>query len=139
MNKKIDAKLMLPTVKDWGKVLILMLDEAVVIAVILLILHFLGIQITLPIKIGAGIIFVIFVFIRHVAVIPSFHRKVVTGREGMIGQQGRVVKPLTPIGVVTIKGEYWSAKSVDDSIEADENVEVVGLEGLTLTVKRKGR
>ena len=137
MNKKIDTTLMLRTLKDWGKVLILMLDEAVVIVGILLILHFLGIQITLPIKIGAGIIFVIFVFIRHVAVIPSFHRKQVTGREGMIDEQGKVVKPLTPVGVITIKGEYWNAQSVEDSIDADENVEIVGLEGLTLRVKRK--
>ena len=139
MNKKISAELMLRTVKDWGKVLILMLDEAAVILVVLLILYFLGIQLTSAIKIGAGIIFVIFVFIRHVAVIPSFHRKQVTGREGMIGEQGKVVKPLTPEGVITIRGEYWSAKSVDDSIEADENVEIVGLEGLTLRVKRKDR
>ena len=139
MNKKISAELMLRTVKDLGKVLILMLDEAAVIVIILLILHFVGIQITLPIKIGAGIIFVIFVFIRHVAVIPSFHRKQVTGREGMIGEQGKVVEPLTPAGLITIKGEYWSAKSVDDSIDADENVEIIGLEGLTLRVKRKGR
>ena len=139
MNKKIDTTLMLRTIKDWGKVLILMLDEVLIIVAILLILHFLGIQITLPIKVGAGIILVIFVFIRHVAVIPSFHKKQVTGREGMVGEQGKVVKPLTPVGVVTIKGEYWSAKSVDDSIEADENVEIVGLEGLTLRVKRKDR
>ena len=138
MNKKFDNKLMLPTLKDWGKVLILMLDEAVIIVVILLILHYLGIQITLPIKIGAGIIFFIIVFIRHIVVIPSFHRKQVTGREGMIGEQGRVVKPLTPVGVITIKGEYWSAKSVDDNIEADENVEIVGVEGLMLKVKREG-
>jgi len=128
---------MLRTITDWGKILILMLDEAAVIVVILLILHFLGIQITLPIKIGAGIIFVIFVLIRHVAVIPSFHRKQVTGREGMIGEQGKVVEPLNPVGVITIKGEYWNAKSVNDSIEAGENVEIVGLEGLTLRVKRK--
>ena len=128
---------MLRTIKDLGKVLILMLDEAAVIVFILLVLHFLGIQITLPIKIGGGIIFVIFVFVRHVAVIPSFHRKQVTGREGMIGEQGKVVEPLTPVGVITIKGEYWSAKSVDESIEADENVEIVGLEGLTLMIKRK--
>ncbi|MFC2068423.1 NfeD family protein [Chloroflexota bacterium] len=139
MKKKIDTTLMLRTLKDWGKLLILMLDEAIVIVVILLILHFLGIQITLPIKIGAGIIFVIFVFVRHVAVIPTFHKKQITGREGMIGEQGKVVKPLTPVGVITIKGEYWSAKSIDDSIEVDENVEIVGLEGLTLRVKSKDR
>ncbi|MFC2006660.1 NfeD family protein [Chloroflexota bacterium] len=138
MNKKMDTELMLRTIRDWGKILILMLDEAAVIIVILLILHILRIQITLPIKIGAGIIFVTFVLIRHVAVIPTFHKKVVTGREGIVGEQGRVVKPLTPIGVITIKGEYWSAKSIDDSIAADENVEIVGLEGLTLMVKRKG-
>jgi membrane-bound ClpP family serine protease len=138
MNKKIGKELMLRNVKDWGKVLILMLDEVAVIVVILLILHFLGIQIKVPIKIGAGIALVIFVFLRHVAVIPSFHRKQITGREGMIGEQGKVMEPLTPVGVITIKGEYWSAKSVDDIIEVDENVEIVGLEGLTLMVKRKG-
>ena len=138
MNKKNDTKSILSTIKDWGKILILMLDEVAAIIVILLILHFLGIQITLPIKIAAGITFFIFVFIRHIAVIPSFHRKQVTGREGMIGEQGKVVKPLTPAGIINIKGEYWNAKSVADSIEIGENVEIVGVEGLTLQVKRKG-
>jgi membrane-bound ClpP family serine protease len=139
MNKKIDTKLMLQIITDWGKVLVLLLDEAVVIVAILLILHFLEIQIPLPIMIGGGIIISIFILITHIAVIPSFHRKQFTGREGMIGEQGRVVKPLTPVGTITINGEYWSARSVEDSIEADENVEIVGLEGLTLKVKRKGR
>ncbi len=124
---------------DWGKVLILLLDEAVVIVVILLILHFLGIQIPLAIMIVGGIIVGIFVFIIHIAVISSFHRKQVTGREGIMGEQGRVVEPLTPVGTIIVKGEYWSAKSVEDSIEANENVEIVGLEGLTLRVRRKRR
>ena len=138
MNEKKDEKVRLGTLKDWGKVLLLMLDEAIVIAVILLILFFLGVEITLPIKIGAGVLFFIFVFIRHVAVIPSFHRKQVTGREGMIGEHGRVVKPLTPVGVVSLKGEYWNAKSVEGNIEVEENVEIVGIDGLMLTVKRAG-
>ncbi|MBA7569414.1 hypothetical protein ES708_11153 [subsurface metagenome] len=138
MNKKIDAKLILQAIKDWGKVLILLLDEAAVIVVILLILHFLGIQIPLPIMIGGGIIVGIFVLIIHIAVVPSFRRKQVTGREGMIGTQGRVVEPLTPIGTIIVKGEYWKAKSLDDNIEFDENVEIVRLEGLVLKVKRDG-
>ena len=127
------------TLKDWGKVLILMLDEAIIIALILLILFFLGIEITLPIKIAAGILFFIFVFVRHVAVIPSFHRKQVAGREGMIGQHGRGVKPLTPAGVISIKGEYWNARSVNGSIGTDESVEIVGIDGLVLSVKHEGR
>ena len=138
MNKKINTKLMLRTITDWGKVLILLLDEAAVIVVILLILHFLGIQIALPIMVGGGIIVGITVFIIHIAVIPSFHRKQVTGREGMIGAQGRVVEPLTPVGAIKFKGEYWRAESIDDNIGVDENVEVVRLDGLTLKVKKKG-
>ena len=136
MNKKIDKKLILSTIKDWGKVLVLMLDEAAVIVVILLILHFLGIPITLAIKIGAGIAFVIFVFIRHAAVIPSFHRKQVTGKEGMIGLQGRVVEPLNPVGIIIVKGEHWKAKSLNEYIESNEEVEVMEVNGLTLMVKR---
>ena len=129
---------MLRTITDWSKVLILMLDEAVVIVVILLVLHFLGIQIALPIMIGGGIIVGIAVFIIHIAVIPSFHRKQVTGREGMIGAQGRVVEPLTPVGAIKFKGEYWKAESIDGNIGVDENVEIVRLDGLTLKVKKKG-
>jgi len=131
-------KLMLGNIRDWAKVLVLMLDELAIIAAILLILHFVGITITIPIWIGAVVIFFIFVFLRHVAVIPSFHRKVITGREGIIGQQGQVVKSLRPEGVIIIKGEYWKAKSVDESIKTGEDVEIVGLEGLTLVVKQKG-
>ena len=70
---------MLRTITDWGKVLILLLDEAAVIVAILLILHYLGIQIPLPLMIGGGIIVGIFVLVIHIAVIRSFHRKQVTG------------------------------------------------------------
>ena len=139
MNRKFNRKSILVAIKDWGKILILLLDEAVVISAIFLILRVLGVKIPVPIIIGGGVIIGIFVFIIHVVVIPSFHRKQVTGREGMIGKQGRVVEPLNPVGTITVKGEYWKAKSVDDGIEADENVEIVGLEELTLMVKRKDR
>jgi len=138
MNKKIDKKLILHTITDWGKVLVLLLDEAVVIVAVLLILHFLEIRIPLPIMIGGGIIVGVFVVIIHIAVIPSFHRKQFTGREGMIGEQGRVVKPLTPFGTIIVKGEYWKAKSLDNNIGIDDNVEIVGNEGLTLKVRREG-
>jgi len=138
MCKKINTKLIRRTIADWGKVLLLLLDEAAVLLVVILVLQFLGLRIPLSITITVAIIVGMFVFIIHIAVIPSFHRKQVTGREGMIGTQGKVVEPLTPVGAITIKGEYWRAKSVGNNIDADENVEIVGLEGLTLKVKRKG-
>ena len=138
MRKKVDAKLIRQTITDWGKVLLLLLDEAAVLVVVILLLQFLGMQIPLPITITILIMVGILVFVIHIAMIPSFHRKQVTGREGIIGAQGRVVETLTPLGAITVKGEYWWAKSVDDNkIDVDENVEIVGLEGLTLKVKRK--
>ena len=138
MRKNIDTKLIRRTFADWGKVLVLLLDEAAVAAVVILVFHFLGVQIPLPIMIGGGIIIGIFVLIVHIKVIPSFHKKQVTGREGMIGERGRVIKPLTPFGTIIVNGEYWKAKSFDDNIDVDEKVEIIGSEGLILQVIRKG-
>ena len=139
MCKKVDTKFIKRTITDWGKVLVLLLDEAVVVVLVIVVLRFLGIQIPLPIMIGGGIIVGIFVFIIHIAVVRSFHRKQITGREGMIGAQGRVVEPLTPSGTIIFEGEYWKDKSLDKNILFDENVEIVGKEGLTLKVKRTGQ
>ena len=138
MCKKVDTTFIKKTITDWGKVLVLLLDEAAVVVLVIVVLTFLGIQIPLPITIAIGIVVGTLVFIIHIAVIPSFHRKKVTGREGMIGAQGRVVKPLTPFGTIIVEGEYWKAKSLDGNIKFDENVEIVGLEGLTLRVKHEG-
>jgi len=137
MGKKVGRKPLKRTVIDWLKVLVLLLDEAAALVLVVLVLRFLKIHVPLPITIAAGLLLGTIIFITHKAVIPSFHRKIVTGPEGMIGEQGRVVEPLTPVGAVIVDGERWRAKSVDDNIEVDENVEIVGLERLTLKVKRK--
>ncbi|MDI6792869.1 MAG: NfeD family protein, partial [bacterium] len=47
----------------------------------------------------------------------------------------RAIESLTPVGVVRVGGEIWKAKSVGENIEADEEVEIVVLSGLTLMVK----
>ncbi len=124
------------TFGDWLKVLVLLLDEAVVLVVIFLVLHFLDVQIPLLITIFVALPIGVLVFIIHIKVIPSFHWKQVTGREGMIGLQGRVVQPLTPVGAIYIQGENWKAESVGDYIEVGKNVKVVGIEGLKLRVVR---
>jgi len=121
------------TFGDWLKVLVLLLDEAAVLVLIFVVLHFLDVQIHLPTTIFLVLAIGVFVFIIHIKVISSFHGKQVTGREGMIGLQGEVVEPLTPTGTIIVKGERWKAKSVDN-VEIGENVEVVGIEGLTLRV-----
>lgn len=59
------------------------------------------------------------------------------GRETLIG---RVVPAVTRIddvsGKLFVEGEYWTARS-ETPVEAGQSVVVVGIEGLTLTVKLK--
>ena len=125
------------TVKDWLKVLVLLLDEAAVVALVVLILWVLEIKIPLLITIPVALVLGALVFIIHKAVIPTFHRKKITGSEGMIGLKGEVTQPLTPMGTVRVGDEYWKARAVGDNIAVGEEVEILELEGLTLKVKRK--
>ena len=81
----------------------------------------------------------VLIFVMHKAVIPTFHRKQITGAEGMIGRKGRVIKALTPKGVVRVGDESWKAQSSGEEIETGEEVEVVGVEGLTLKVRSENR
>jgi membrane-bound serine protease (ClpP class) len=127
------------TARDWLKVLVLLLDEAAVVALLLLALWFFHVPIPLSVAIVLALLLGVLIFIIHRAVIPSFRARQVTGREGMIGLEGKVIEPLAPKGVVRIEGEYWRAKSVDGDIAAGENVEVVGLNKLILEVRHKGR
>jgi membrane-bound ClpP family serine protease len=137
MQKILRTKLMKRTVGDWLKVLVLLLDEAAVLVLVILLLQFLKIKIPLPLAIVSLLVLGILVFIIHMAVIPSFHWRKVSGAEGMIGTQGRVIEPLSPVGTIVVKSERWRAKAIDGNIGVNEVVEIIGLDGLTLQVKGK--
>jgi len=51
-----------------------------------------------------------------------------------IGSRGKVTTPLTPRGYVRIGTELWKASSTDSSIDAGEEVVVIGMQGMTLLV-----
>ena len=125
------------TIKDWLIVLASLLDDAAVVIIVLLVLWFLKIPISLPIIILLILLFVATVFIMHKLVIPALHRRKITGSEGMLGLEGRVIKSLAPRGTISVKGEYWTARSIGKNIPVGEQVEIVGMDGLTLQVKRK--
>ncbi len=66
-------------------------------------------------------------------------RRSVAGAEGIIGARGRAVGEIRPgqRGKVFVQGEYWDAVC-DREVRNGEAVEVVGVEGLLLTVRKKG-
>lgn len=125
------------SIKDWFIILVVLLDEVIVVALVFLVLWLLGVEIPLPVIIVAALLLGGIIFMTYKLVLPAMHKKRITGSEGMIGLTGIVIEPLAPVGVVRVGDENWKAKIVGESIAVDEEVEVLGLEGLTLKVGRK--
>jgi membrane-bound serine protease (ClpP class) len=72
------------------------------------------------------------------AILSSRRRRVVTGREGMLGATGVVRRELLPgrTGLVLVHGELWQAVAPDGRLDVGEQIVVQALEGLLLTVRR---
>jgi membrane-bound serine protease (ClpP class) len=64
-------------------------------------------------------------------------RKVVTGREGLLGERGTATSAIEPTGQAFIHGELWTVVSAEP-INKGEEIEVVSMEGLRPRVKRAG-
>jgi membrane-bound serine protease (ClpP class) len=71
-------------------------------------------------------------------VFRSQKEKVTLGVEGLIGEIGVVKDKLSPTGRVFVHGETWRAEA-DNEIDGGEKVEVVGVEGMVLKVRRAGQ
>ncbi len=126
-------------IKDWFTILASLLDDAAVALIVLLILWLLKIPISLAIIIFLLLLFVVAILVMHRLIIPTLHKKVVTGSEGMIGLKGKAIEALVPEGLIRVSGEYWKARADDENVAVGEQVEIVGLDGLTLKVKHKTR
>jgi membrane-bound serine protease (ClpP class) len=61
---------------------------------------------------------------------------VLMSAEALRGKRGIAVTRLAPHGLVRVASEEWSARAQEGAIEQGEEVEVVRLDGVRLTVKR---
>jgi membrane-bound serine protease (ClpP class) len=95
----------------------------------------LGVSWTILLSSLAGLLSVVALISR--IVYKAFLRPVPTGKEGMIGAEGRAVGRLDASGKVEIRGELWDAESEGGPIEAGAPVIVKALKGLTLKVAKK--
>jgi len=62
-------------------------------------------------------------------------RRVKTGKEALIGARGVATTDLKPKGEVRVMSEFWEATAKNTTIAAGQEVEVIGMEGMTLVVK----
>ena len=68
--------------------------------------------------------------------IKAQRKKPTTGVEGLIGEIGRTVTKLSPVGEIRIHGEFWNAECLDGEIDEGSEVQVVNVENLVLKVKK---
>lgn len=67
--------------------------------------------------------------------IKAQRRKVITGKEGLIGETGEVIEMLAPSGIVKVQGELWSAESLAGTINNGEKVIIKEMKDLKLYVE----
>ncbi len=67
--------------------------------------------------------------------LAAHRRQPITGREGLLGQEGVAESGIDPRGKVFVRGEYWDAGS-DEPISAGSRIVVEEMEGMRLKVKR---
>jgi len=71
-------------------------------------------------------------------VVQAYRRKIPTGSEGMVGQEGVALSELSPEGRVQVQGEIWKARIEGAALEKGCAVQVTAISGMVLTVQRKG-
>ncbi len=133
MVKKRDTS----DLKAWLLVLASLIDDILLLVILFVVLKIFHVKITWEIILAVVALVVAFFFIMHNAIVPGLRRRKVTGAEALIGETGVVTEALTPQGMIKIKDEYWKAKSAGDTINIGEQVEVMGISGLILKVKKK--
>ena len=97
--------------------------------------HF-GIHLPLSVLIGVMVAWAAYAILTFQIVTRTLKRKGIPGLPTMVGSRGKVVSPLAPEGMVSIKSELWGAKAVEGNIATGEKVAVVGQDGLKLMVRK---
>ncbi len=64
-------------------------------------------------------------------------RRAVTGREALIGARAVARTDLDPTGSVFLRGEWWNAIAEGEGVRKGEEVEVIGVDGFQLKVKKE--
>ncbi|MFC1925724.1 NfeD family protein [Chloroflexota bacterium] len=123
--------------KNLLKAIFLVLDEAIIVAVVLVILWKVGVTLS-PLVITAVVLLIgAVVFVVYKAITSTSKLEVTGGKKSMLGLSGNAVTPLDPEGLIRARGELWKAECTDGTICAQEAVIIVSIQGLKLIVKRK--
>lgn len=99
-----------------------LLEEAALVAIVLIGLPELDISVPLPILIIAMVAWAVLAVIFYRMGSRALRRKPVVGLLDMVGGKGMVVSLLDPEGFIRINGELWRAKSAVGKIDVGEEI-----------------
>jgi membrane-bound serine protease (ClpP class) len=89
-------------------------------------------QVSLPVALSVAGAFSLFFAFALAKVIQVRRRPVTVGSHTLVGARGQVRRD----GLVAVQGELWQARTEDgEPLELGDEVEVLGMEGLTLVVR----
>jgi len=93
-------------------------------------------RVSLKVIIPAVFVTALFFLFAASLAVRAQRRKVVSGREGMVGARGVARTAIDPSGSVFVSGEHWTATSATgEAIPAGSDVEVVSVDRLSITVR----
>jgi len=95
-------------------------------------------RVPVPLIIGASVSTGIMFFVIMLIGVRAQKRPVSMGAESLVGRVGIVRTGLAPRGQVQLGGELWTAELLDgeEALSPDARVEVVGVDGLRLLVRK---
>jgi membrane-bound serine protease (ClpP class) len=114
-----------------------MLEEAALVAVVLWLLPRFDINIPMWGLAALMVALAIYSYVMYRIGRRTFFMKPKVAAETIIGNEGKVVKPLVPEGYVKVQGVLWKAICAESELEAGDEVVVVSIEGLRLIVRPK--
>ncbi|MEA3369637.1 MAG: nodulation protein NfeD [Candidatus Ratteibacteria bacterium] len=93
---------------------------------------FISLKVIIPLTLATALI----VTFLAGAVIRVHRKKIRSGGEGLIGETGRALTPISRRGKVFIHGEIWNARS-EETIAKNSEVEAVKIDGMVIWVKKR--
>jgi len=94
-------------------------------------------RVSVPLVIGVAVATGLFFMTVLTFALKAQRRPVEVGAEALIGRVGEARTDIAPRGMVQVAGELWSAEVEDGAlaVRAGEQVEVVGVDGLRLSIR----
>jgi membrane protein implicated in regulation of membrane protease activity len=117
--------------------LVTLIDEAVVVLVLLWVLPHLGIKLPFGLKVGILVALAAWAALTYRPIKRVLEKEVPSPAGAMVGMRGTALTQLAPNGQVRIQGEVWQAVSSNGVVAPGEEISVLRIEGLRLTVRKE--